>query len=157
MKRLEPLNDYERTVLANVERFGWHCTTVGPRNGEDSPRFTYTVGLFQSYGQPEFIIFGLAAKTAHGILSVLANAAKVGAMFPLDKPCGELVEGYECAFVQVPRMRYNDFVFSALWFYAERDFPLYQVVWPDEKGLYPWHKGVTKDPDHHQPVLALGE
>ena len=157
MSRLEPLNDYERSVLANVERFGWHCTSVAPREGDDSPRFTYTVGLTQSYGQPEFIIFGLNSNVAHGILSILAKAAAAGEMYSLDKPCDELVDGYSCAFVPVPRERYNDYVFSALWYYAEREFPLFQVVWPDRDGRYPWSHGFVQDPEHFQPVLALAE
>lgn len=76
-------------------------------------------------------------------------------MYALDKPCIALVENYECVFVEVPRARFNDFVFSASWFYAGRDFPLYQVVWPDREGRYPWNEGATPDPRHEQPVLAL--
>ena len=153
-KRLPPRNDYERSVLANVEKFGWHCTSVFPRNGEDAPRFTYSVGLYHSYAQPEFIIFGLDSKVAYSLLDKLASAAATGTMYPLDKPCSELVKGYDCAFVEVPSHRFNDYVFSALWFYADVAFPLYQVVWPDADGKYPWNETYMDDPLHRQPVLA---
>ena len=155
LKRLPPRNDYERSVLANVEKFGWHCTSVFPKEGDDSPRFTYSVGLYHSYTQPEFIIFGLEGKIAHSLLNALAVAAANGTMYPLDKPCNELIEGYDCAFVEVPRDRFNDYVFSALWFYADVAFPLYQVVWPDAEGKFPWNSRYLDDPLYWQPVLGL--
>ena len=157
MARLPPINDYERSVVANVERYGWHCTSVSTKQGDTEPRFSYTVGLYHSYKQPEFIIFGLDSRVAYPILKILADSAAAGAMYPLDKPCDALVENYECAFVEVPRARFNDYVFSALWFYAEQPFPLYQVVWPDREGRYPWNEGAKPDPQHKQPVLALGQ
>lgn len=156
-KRLPPANEYERDVVANVERYGWHCTSVCPKEGASTPRFSYTVGLYHTYGQPEFIIFGLDSKIAYGLLSILAGAAADKRMYALDKPCGALIDNYECAFAQVPKHRFNDYVFSALWFYAEVGFPLYQIVWPDSEGRYPWNEGAKDDPSHPQPILALGQ
>jgi hypothetical protein len=152
-----PMNDYERAVVANVKRYGWHCTSVSVLPGDIEPRFSYTVGLYQSYRQPEFVIFGLDATVAHGILTILANAAAAGKMFPLDRPCNALVRGYDCVFVEVPRGRFHDYVFSALWFYAGKAFPLYQVVWPDREGRYPWNEQAESDPGHAQPVLAMAQ
>lgn len=150
----KPENDYERSIVANVEGYGWHCTSVRPSKGDDSPPYTYTVGLHHSYGQPEFIVFGLSSDVAHDILSLLASAAQAGEMYPLDTPCGEIIDGFECAFVAVPRSLYREYVYSALWFYANEDFPLYQLVWPDADGRYPWNQGYRHDPKHPQPVLA---
>ena len=132
-----PTNDYERRVVANVGKYRWHCTSVSGGQGDAGTGFAYTVGLYQSYRQPEFIIFGLDPGIAYAILKILADAAAAGDMPALDKPCDALVENYECVFVEVPRARFNDFVFSASWFYAGSDFPLYQIVWPDREGRYP--------------------
>jgi hypothetical protein len=154
LDRLPPINDYEKSVLNNVEKFGWHCTSVTPKNDGEC-KFSYTVGLFQNYGQPEFIIFGLDSKISHSILTVLAEAAISGNMFPLDKPCSELIDNYDCAFVGVPKEQFNNYVFSALWFNAGDEFPLTQVVWPDSDGCYPWHEETSKGYLKQQPVLAL--
>lgn len=147
-------NDYERSVIANVDRFGWHCTSVAASPGEASPAFSYTVGLQHAYGQPEFILFGLSSPVAHGILSTLADAARSGAMFPLDRPCDALVEGFDCVFLPVPRMQAEAYALSAVWFYGGQEFPLYQVIWPNRAGRYPWMPGYADDPAHAQPVLA---
>jgi hypothetical protein len=155
MQRLPPINDYEKSVLVNVERCGWHCTSVFPAAGhEETPRFSYTVGLYQSYGQPEFIIFGLSSEISYGILGILASAAAANEMYPLETPCNALVNGYACVFVKVPETRYNDYVFSALWYNAGSEFPLYQVVWPDANGAYPWNPQTTSEFKLSQPVLG---
>jgi hypothetical protein len=153
-ERQPPHNDYERSVLANVEKFGWHCTSVSQETGSREVPFTYTVGLFYTYRQPEFIVAGLDAGVSHSILSALADVAASQAMYPMNEPCHELIDGYPCMFVEVPRARYNDYVLSSLWFYAEHSFPLYQVVWPDRNGRFPWHRLATKTFKAEQPILG---
>jgi len=153
-KRLSPINDYERSVLKNVKKFGWHCTSVFSREGDDRARFSYTVGLYESYNSPEFIIFGLDSEIAHSLLSILSEAAEDGQMYSLDKPCDKIIQGYECIFVEVPKQMYNDYVFSALWYNAGDSFPLYQVVWPDSNGNYPWNESYISEAGYEQPVLG---
>jgi hypothetical protein len=156
MPQLPPANDYERTVFANVLKFGWHCTHVSPTTGGSSHvPFTYTVGLHSTYSQPEFIILGMESSAAYAILNDLAEAARLGKMVPLDRPSDALVGGVSCAFVPVPKARYNDYVYSALWYHAGSDFPLFQAVWPDPNGCYPWNRGVPADFLERQPVIAL--
>ena len=155
-RRLPPKNDYERGVLKNVEQFGWHCTSVtrGGRDDDFVP-FSYTVGLFERFGASELILFGLDGDVAHSIFSIYANRLWVNDPIPLDQPCSDLIQNYSCAFVAVPRDLYNEYVFSALWFYAEVEFPLHQLVWPDPDGSYPWNPSASPDFLLQQPVLAL--
>ena len=155
-RRLPPINDYERRVLQNVEKFGWHCTSVTPGESDnDFVPFSYTVGLFERFGASELIVFGLDGDVAHSIFSIYANRLWVGDPIPVDRASGELIENFSCAFVPVPRDRYNEFVFSALWFYAEVEFPLNQLVWPDADGSYPWNPSAKPGALAQQPVLAL--
>jgi hypothetical protein len=155
MHGVRPENEYERKLLDNVDRFGWQCTSVAPQKGEaNTLRFSYTVGLYHSFGQPEFIMFGLDASTAHSILSILANAAAAQKMYPLDEPCDALIDNYSCVFVEVPKAKYSEYVASAIWLNGGEDFPLYQVVWPDEEGRFPWHRDAARAFDIAQPVLG---
>lgn len=157
-RRLPPINEYERDVLANVEKFGWQSTHVHPTATSSSPLpFTYSVGLYSSFHQPEFLVIGLDRKRAEAIIRDLADFARSGNMIPLDRPSDASPGGVSCAFVPVPRNRYNDYVFSALWYYAEVEFPLYQAVWPDESGWYPWNKGAPADVLARQPVLGMSD
>ena len=119
-----------------------------------TPPFSYTIGLHHSYAQPEFIIFGLDAGISHSILGVLAKAAAAGEMYALDEPCDALIDNYSCVFVEVPKSQYEDYVLSALWLNGSNAFPLYQVVWPDSEGRFPWHKDAAEDFTLEQPVLG---
>jgi hypothetical protein len=155
-QRLEPMNDYEQNVLLNVEKYGWHCTSVSPGEGQpDSSPFSYTVGLYQTYGASELVMFGLPGETAHSILSIYANRLEEGRPISLEQPSHDLINDYPCVFVQVPNERYNDYVYSALWFYAEVPFPLHQVVWPNRQGQFPWHPQASLAFQQEQPVLAM--
>lgn len=153
--RLPPKNDYERKVIRNIDEFGWHCTSVFEPEGSDSddPPFSYSVGLYQSYQQPEFIIFGLDSEVAHSIIGICASVFAAGGSIDLDQPSYDLINNFPCVFVSVPRERYNDYVYSALWYYAETEFPLYQIIWPNPDGLFPWHPDASTGFRQWQPVL----
>lgn len=154
--RLPPKNDYERKVLRNVEEFGWHCTSVyePEESDSDGPPFSYSVGLYQSFQQPEFIIFGLDSEVAHSIIGICANKFSAGESIVLEQPSYDLIDTFPCVFVKVPRNKYNDYVYSALWYYAEKDFPLYQIIWPNAHGLFSWHKDASESFRQWQPVLG---
>jgi hypothetical protein len=150
------MNDYERNVLRNVEEYGWHCTSVSRGEHEsDSPPFTYTVGLYQTYGASELVMFGLPGDTSHSILSIYVNRLEEGRPISLEQPSHDLINDYPCVFVPVRSERYNDYVFLALWFYAEIHFPLHQVVWPNRKGQFPWHPQASSEFQQKQPVLGV--
>jgi hypothetical protein len=51
------LNRFERGVLKNIQKHGWHANGIAGEGS--SPAWTYSVGLFAKYGQPELIVFGL--------------------------------------------------------------------------------------------------
>jgi hypothetical protein len=154
-QRLPPMNDYERAVVRNVEKFGWHCTSVAPSaEDDDSPCFSYTVGLFQNFGASELIIFGLGGDTAHSILDLHVQRLAEGMPIPLDSTTYDLIERYPCVYVPVPRPLYNEYVYSALWLYAEVEFPLHQIVWPNAQTKFPWHAAADAGFRRTQPVLS---
>lgn len=157
MTRTSHSNEYERKLLQNVADHGWQCTSVAAADDDedDAPPFSYTIGLFHSYGIPEFIVFGLAQGTAHAIFGTIARAAAAGKPIPLDVPCADLIDDYECVFVKVPRSAYDEYVLSALWFHDGEDFPLYQIVWPSKAGHFPWHSAATESFKQWQPLLGI--
>lgn len=67
---------------------------------------------------------------------------------------GELLEGYSCCFVEVPRTAYYEHVGFARWYYQGDDFPLYQIVWRSRDGKFPWHASANENFRTVQPVLG---
>ena len=152
MPRSSHSNEYEPKLLENIQRHGWQCTSVF--GDEQGPSFSYTIGLFQSFGHPELIIFGLEHKVAHGILGVAANAAASGNPINLNAPSDRLLQGYSSVFVEVPKSVYESYVLSTLWYYQGDSFPLFQVVWPSARGNFPWHPAEAAT-FANQPVLGV--
>jgi hypothetical protein len=152
MPRTVAANDYERKLLANIEKYGWQSNGVLGEKGK--PGFSYTIGLFHSFHFPELIIFGLAPKVAHGILDLAAKAAASHNPIPLDQPSDRLINGFVCEFRKVPHSEYGNYVLSANWYYDDEEFPLYQLVWPSEEGLFPWHADATSAFRAEQPILG---
>lgn len=153
MPKTEAFNDYEQKLLDNIKVHGWQCTSVGA--GDGSPPFSYTVGLFQSFGYPELMIVGLASKISHDILTIAARAAQKGTPLNLEEPTDVLVDGYSCVFVRVPESEYRIYVTSSSWYYESNSFPLYQIVWPSKDGHFPWHPLANENFRVAQPVIGV--
>jgi hypothetical protein len=145
-------SESEQKVIDDIANFGWHCVSIHPEG--ELVGYAFTVGLFQTYGHPELIIFGLSAKVAHQILAIAADAAKSGAPIDLTQPTDALINDYLCCVVEVPASQYYEHVGYCRWYYQGNGFPLYQVVWPSRDGVYPWDQHATPGFRAAQPVIA---
>ena len=146
-------NEYERKLLENVKQHGWQCTSVGA--GDGTPCFSYTIGLYQTYGYPELLLVGLPTNIAHGVLATVASAACSNKPLNISEPTDALLEGYSYVFVRVPEQLYGEYVLSATWYYEGNDFPLYQLVWPSVDGYFPWHEHADAKYRSSQPVVGV--
>jgi hypothetical protein len=145
----------EQKLLDDVAKFGWHCMNV--LGDEDHEPFTYTVGLFETYGHPELLIYGVPRDVAHAVLRIAADAVADGKPLNLGEPTDELLEGYACVFVPVPLSEYPEHVGFARWYYEGDHFPVQQVIWPSKSGQFPWHPQASTAFRKKQPVLGQPE
>lgn len=98
----------EGKVLDDVAKYGWHMITVPDE--DERPGFTYTIGLFKSFGHPELIVFGLPSAVMPRILNTATALIKDGHVFEDGGQTGDILEGYECAFRSVNREHYRDYL-----------------------------------------------
>lgn len=141
-------DDLERSITDN----GFTTVSTASEKGE---LFSYTIGLYKTYQQPEMIIFGLPPDLCHGIFSDIAQKAKDGTPFDLTKPTNQLLAEHDVIFVNVPQVSYQDYVLSAVWFNDELDFPVYQVVWPsNQNGAFPWEQEAAPEFSEIQPIIG---
>lgn len=155
MPRKTASNPTEQKLLDDIDAFGWHGLHI--LGDDEYPPFSYTVGLFHSYGHPELLICGLPSDMAHAILRIAAQAAAQGQPIDLSAPTDALLEDYTCAFVPVPVGAYADHVGFARWYYGDDTFPVVQVVWPAKSGHFPWDADAPPGFLDAQPVLGLPE
>lgn len=142
----------ERIVLHNIAECGWHAVNVIEDDGH--PPWTFSIGLYETWGFPELIVIGRSRATAHKMLEALATQIEEGSAPDLKDPDPDPLLGIPCHFLEVNTRYYSDYVGFALWYFRKRKFPLHQIAWPDGDGLYPWDPLAPKPFKEWQPILG---
>lgn len=151
--RTEGLTAADQKLLDDVEEYGVHIVHVA-EDDDGAPGFSFTVGLWETFQQPEVLVFGLAEEVAHDLLNALADEAAEDRKFLAGTRHDDVLVGYPVRFLDVPKARYDDYLGSAVWAYEGDGFPCVQLVWPDKQGRWPWEPGVREGFADAQPVLG---
>lgn len=142
-----------RQLRSDIKEYGWHVIEV---LGDDEVRpWAYSVGVYQSYGHPEIVIFGLDHDVMFGMISAIIDEIKAGVVYRDGDETPEILEGYNCMFRIVGHQWYAPFFGRAIDYYGGSTFPVLQCVWPDRHGLYPWSDNSDFEGDLQgtQPLL----
>src|SRR5262245_13897008 len=102
------LDDHELRVLGHIEQHGWTVTNIREHDG--NPGWAFTIGLFESYGHPEVIIFGMSAESRHSILNWIGENAKGGKAFTANQEHDWVLKGYNCWSREVTSVWFKDLV-----------------------------------------------
>ena len=146
-------DDYDRKLLADVERYGWHL--VGIKDDPNGPPYVFSVGIYHTTGQPEICIFGLSDTGVMGqIVNEIGDLMQSGEAFEDWQASDEVLDHYPCIFRTVDRSLYGEYFGYARWFHEGDDFPMLQCVWPDQSGCFPWDSDFDPELLQTQPVLA---
>lgn len=141
-----------KLVSDNIDKYGCHLVLIEPDNY--LPGFVYSIGLFQQFGHPELICFGLKTEVMATVINHACDLIRKGERLSANKLYSGFLEGYDIQFLQVDKDYYQDYVGYAGWFYnMSFDFPLFQLVWPDKKGKFPWDENFNADWKFMQPLL----
>lgn len=141
----------ETRVTEDISSVGWHVVKVLPT--PELSGWAFTVGLWQSYGHPELVIFGLDSQTAHILLNDLGGRVSEGTRFSPDSENHDLLEDLTCHFRKVHRKWYEPFLGTALRHYGGEAFHTLQVFWPDKENRTPWNEAFAPSLKRHQPLL----
>lgn len=134
-------------VRGDIARVGWSAVGVFPRADEPRPvTFTYTIGLAETYGHPELIVYGLDAKQAHEFLWSAIQLLKEGTRFEHGKRYAKVLQGYDVEFRKVDDPGGHPLNVARA--YYDREVEALQLIWPDADGRFPG------DPDV-DPVAAV--
>jgi hypothetical protein len=139
----------EDVVRHNVAEYGCHVMKVAA--DDEGAGFAYSIGLTQTYGQPEVICFGLRDDVMHSMVNEMRDQMAGGVRFKDGDQVPGLIEGYVCILKRTVRTLYREYFGYALWFYGGDNFEALQIVWPDKRNRYPWDAGYDA-PSNQQPI-----
>ena len=144
---------FNRRTSELIDKYGWAVMYVAPRAGESGCRFAYTVGL-TARDLPEFAIAGLDHDLSIEVLNDVAGQAVSGTVFSHGQQVDEVIEDFGLIVIDGTNETSQDTIWpgAALQRYGS-DVRLFQLVWPDMQGNYPWDEHYSIPADE-QPVLA---
>lgn len=141
----------EKGISDKVNEYGWQISLI--ESDGYNPSFAYTIGLFKTFSHPELIIFGLGTKLMAELLNIAGEKIKKGQTIQLDMDYDDFLVNYNCRFIKVNLDYYPDYLGYGSWFNRGNNYEVYQLVWPNKQGNFPWNKGDDEQFDFRQPLL----
>jgi hypothetical protein len=136
-----------------IDEYGWWVGLI-QEDGE-APGFAYTIGLYEKFGHPEIIIFGLAPDSMHGILNHCGDMIRDGKRFPVGESVSGVLDSYDVRFRAVTaKASYAEYLGYGCRHYGDRVFPVLQLLWPDKQHRFPGDDGAADFLAKRQPLLA---
>lgn len=152
--RPQPKDSYEQKLLSRIDQFGWSITSVAdPENRQ--PSFSYSIGIFETFKQPEVLVIGQRPQLGCVMINLYGNRLKRGETFTSNHRYAGFIEGFDIFLIEVDAAASSQtYTRSARWLYSGTDFPLRQMVWPDTQGNFPWDDVWPESFDQQQPILG---
>jgi hypothetical protein len=121
---------------------------------EVSPGFAYTIGLSESTGHPELLLFALPMQAAHVVLGDLATRIKAGERFSDGDVINEVLN-LPVAVKSISHQKASEYTVQLFNMYPslEAPPPVVQLVLPDPKGKFPWAEDFDEKFRTMQPAL----
>lgn len=139
MNQPDNITKLRAKIWQDIQKQGF--SMMGVQAAESRANFAYTIGLYPP--APELIITGLSTDQMFTIFTALTAALKAGTLqIEPDAPYAAITAA-PVYFIPVDREKYEEYAPLAVSWHRTREFPLYQVVWADEQGLYPWSPETT--------------
>lgn len=145
----------ERQILADVEENGLHVVHV--EEADEQPGHSYSVGLWESFGQPEVLVVGLDPAVAADLLEAIADANDGGETFAPGTRHAGLLQGYQVRFLPLPPAAVAEHLGVAVWAHDGAPFQAVQLVYPDKQGRWPWDPAAREAFRDNQPVYGARE
>ncbi|WP_176984989.1 DUF4262 domain-containing protein [Asanoa ishikariensis] len=125
-------------TIATVEKHGW-CSLLVPGTVD----FAYTVGLWHSFQIPEIVMFGLAGEHMQLWLNTCVERLRDIGWPAAEAPFTGVIEGHETMLRPVDESWRDALFGTAYRFYGGWSVPIWQLVWPDGAGRWPWNDEAT--------------
>jgi hypothetical protein len=136
-----------------IDEHGWWVGLVHSEG--EAPAFAYTIGLYEKFGHPEIIVFGLVPKSMHRILNHCGGMVRDGKRFEVGTSVSDVLDSYDVRFQLVTaKESYMRYLGYGCRHYGDRMFPVLQLLWPDKQHKFPGDAGAAEFLGSLQPLLV---
>ncbi len=143
----------DHRVADHIAKYGCHVyCVVDPQN--QSPTFTYSVGIQHTTGQPEAIVIGLSTELGHFMINEYLAKLRKGVRFRRGWKYKGFLEGYPVYMEPAKRVMLKEYTFGCDRYYAGKPYSVVQLVYPNTMGVWPWEKEAHQSFRDIQPMLG---
>lgn len=143
--------NYAQLVRDNVVKYGFHATYVADTEGEETgPSFTYSTGIYETYGIPEIIISSLPPNLSHELITQYIHRFQASGPL-IDQRINKKNERFDYYLVRVPLERIQEYVLATIKYYGRKPYQYLQLIYPDTEMLFPGDTGY----DYDQELLGV--
>jgi hypothetical protein len=148
-------DDSDHKLISDISEFGWHVCHILADEEHGHPGYSFTVGLYYTFGHSEFLIMGLSHQASHQVFNTAVNAISNGSIFHTRDTTDTLFESYSCRFSEIKVERHKEYMGYAIWFYRslKKPFPALQILWPDKSGKFSGEDGYDSRFDRLQTKI----
>jgi len=100
------LDEAEQRLLDDIANFGWHLIAINV--SEHGPAFVYSIGMMETLGHPEIIMFGLDIKLMGSVLNDMGAQIREGRRFAELGLFEDILRGYACNVIRVDPGRHPE-------------------------------------------------
>lgn len=137
--RTTELSKIDEQIIGQIEEHGCALISVG-RDCEDDLGWTYSLGIYDTCGQPELITIGLPFEVAKSCLNEAARRMRAGADLTKARQ-NELIANVDCQLRTVAPTWVNRLMNFANWYNDRTDYPVLQIIYPDLQNRFQWEEG----------------
>ena len=141
-------------ALRQIAELG--LTKIHVIGDEHSMSWTYSTGMFDTWGQPEIIMTGFPQGLASSILHGVAKRNAAGEFVDANVRVPNLISNFDCIFRPVEHAWIHRLMLRTTWFYGEISFPVLQCICPDFSNRFPWEQGFDEAWRLRQALLFEG-
>jgi hypothetical protein len=137
--------NYAQLVRDNVAKYGFHATYVGATEGDQTgSAFTYSTGIYETYGIPEIIISSLPCNLSHELITQYIHRFQANGPV-IDQRITAKNERFDYYLVRVPLERIQEYVLATIKYYVRKPYQYLQLIYPDTELLFPGEVGYDYD------------
>jgi len=124
-------------ISRNIQKYGFHMVRISPEAEHYGRYFVYSIGLFESLGHPEIMVFLYNKDTALELINLVANEVISGGRIDLNTP-DDRFSSVPVIFKEIDKSNFEEYLGIGVDYYNGTEFNCYQMFWPDIDGVYPW-------------------
>jgi hypothetical protein len=148
-ERFAPQKSVREIVQAGIDADGFQIVLLPP----DRPIWAFTIGLQESFDQPEVMVIGVPGQMLHQMVINLAHFVAAGESISAGLRTSEVLQNLECELRPVDPVWYDVLLRPLKEFYGAKPFTVLQCLWPDKQGKFPFDEDFNEALRARQPYL----